>query len=63
MRPAVAGKQVRTPMPLQPSTVVDDDSCEIGDERVARHRGGRALLSFGWGDRVFALQACFVEPS
>ena len=37
MRPAVAGKQVRTLMPLQPSTVVDDDSCEIGEVRgIAR---------------------------
>ena len=40
MRPAVAGKQVRTPMPLQPSTVVDDDSCEIGEYegRATRRR-------------------------
>ena len=37
MRPGVAKKQVRTLMSLQPSTVVDDDSCEIGEVRgIAR---------------------------
>jgi hypothetical protein len=29
----VAGKQVRALMPAQPSTVGDDEGCEIGEER------------------------------
>jgi hypothetical protein len=33
--PCSARKQVRAPMPPQPSTVVDDDSCEIGEQQGA----------------------------
>jgi hypothetical protein len=29
------GKQVRAVIPLEPSTVVDYESCAIGEERVA----------------------------
>jgi hypothetical protein len=29
-----SGKQVRALIPLQPSTVVEDESCEISDERA-----------------------------
>jgi hypothetical protein len=35
-RHAKSGKQVRALIPLQPSTVVDYESCEIGDEQGVR---------------------------
>ena len=35
VRPAVTGKQGRALMPLEASTVIDDESWEIGDKHVA----------------------------
>ncbi len=43
--PCSARKQVRALMPLQPSTVVDDDSCEIGESRGGASSGAPVLLS------------------
>jgi len=46
-RHAKSAKQVRAPMRLQPSTVADSASCEIGEEQ-GRAEAGVRTCSYGW---------------
>jgi hypothetical protein len=49
--PAVAESRVRASVPPQPSTVVDGESCEIGDTRVSCLSGGQPCLRVRAGVR------------
>jgi hypothetical protein len=55
MRHAKSGKQVRALIPLQPSTVVDTESCEIGEQQGAHPPPGQALLLCSGGYRPSGL--------
>jgi hypothetical protein len=51
-RLAKSGQQGRALMPLQPSTVVDYEGCEIGEQQGGWLRGSRDLHSFRHGSVV-----------